>query len=260
MRILRHGTGRPVLLVHGLGSRAETWAPIIPLLAGQREVLAVDLPGFGRTPPLDVPVTIAAYADALEQLIETERLDDIDLVGSSMGARLVLELARRGRGGAKVALDPGGFWTTAAARYFQVSVGASIRLARALQPVLPVLTGNPVGRTILLPLFSPRPWALDRKLVLGELRSFAHSPALDDTFAALVDGPPQGGAAAGFVRGPLVIGWGRRDRVTLPRQADRARALFPDARLHWFDHCGHFPHWDRPDETAELILRTTAVR
>lgn len=260
MRILRHGSGRPVLLVHGLGSRAETWAPIIPLLAKQREVLAVDLPGFGRTPPMEVPISVAGYADALEQTIEAEGLGDVDMVGSSLGARLVLELARRGRGGAKVALDPGGFWGPLAVRYFRLSIGTTIRLVRALQPVLPLLTGNPVGRTILLPQFSPRPWGLDRRVVLGELRSFAHSPSLDVAFAALVDGPPQGGAASGFVRGPLVIGWGRRDRVTLPKQAVRAQALFPDARMYWFDRCGHFPHWDRPAETAELILRTTATR
>jgi len=54
-----------------------------------------------------------------------------------------------------------------------------------------------------------------------------------------------------------VIGWGRQDRVTLPRQAERATALFPDAQLHWFDHCGHFPHWDAPQETTRLILSST---
>ena len=57
---------------------------------------------------------------------------------------------------------------------------------------------------------------------------------------------------------PLVIGWGRIDRVCLPRQAARAQQLFPDARLHWFERCGHFPHWDAPEETARLILDTTA--
>lgn len=51
-----------------------------------------------------------------------------------------------------------------------------------------------------------------------------------------------------------MIGWGRRDRVCFPRQAKRALALFPDAQLHWFDRCGHFPHWDAPAETAQLIL------
>ncbi|CAN5786136.1 hypothetical protein BH09ACT7_BH09ACT7_46000 [soil metagenome] len=57
-------------------------------------------------------------------------------------------------------------------------------------------------------------------------------------------------------RARVVIGWGRNDRVTLPRQAARATELFPDARLHWFDNCRHFPHWDQPEQTAALILGT----
>lgn len=55
-----------------------------------------------------------------------------------------------------------------------------------------------------------------------------------------------------------MIGWGRRDWVCLPRQAPRAARRFPDARVHWFERCGHFPHWDVPEETARLILDTTA--
>jgi pimeloyl-ACP methyl ester carboxylesterase len=54
-----------------------------------------------------------------------------------------------------------------------------------------------------------------------------------------------------------VIGWGRRDRLCLPRQAGRAAARFPNAELHWFDRCGHFPAWDRPQATVDLILRST---
>jgi pimeloyl-ACP methyl ester carboxylesterase len=42
--------------------------------------------------------------------------------------------------------------------------------------------------------------------------------------------------------------------VTLPSQARTALHRFPDARLHWFDHCGHFPHWDQPEQTVRVIL------
>jgi pimeloyl-ACP methyl ester carboxylesterase len=72
-----------------------------------------------------------------------------------------------------------------------------------------------------------------------------------------VSGAVRQGAAAGQLVKPVVIGWGRLDRICPPRQADRAQSQFPDARLHWFDRCGHFPHWDRPAETARLILEAT---
>jgi len=43
----------------------------------------------------------------------------------------------------------------------------------------------------------------------------------------------------------------------MPRQAAVAQALFPDARMHWFAPCGHFPHWDQPEETVRMILAST---
>ena len=58
--------------------------------------------------------------------------------------------------------------------------------------------------------------------------------------------------------GRVVIGWGRRDRVTVPALARRAAALFPDATLHWFDRCCHFPQWGSPEEATHVILDGTA--
>lgn len=155
-------------------------------------------------------------------------------------------------------LDPGGFWSPGQQRLFGISIRASIALVRALQPVLPVLTGNPVTRTLLLAQFSVRPWALSPEYILRELQGYATAPSFDAALDALLDGPLQQGAPAGSTPGPVVIGWGRKDRVTLPSQAERATRLFPDARLHWFDHCGHFPHWDAPEATVRLILDSTA--
>jgi pimeloyl-ACP methyl ester carboxylesterase len=62
----------------------------------------------------------------------------------------------------------------------------------------------------------------------------------------LATGPLQAGTDT--TPGRVTIGWGRQDRLLLPRQAHRAEAAFPKAQLHWFDRSGHFPHWDQPDE------------
>ncbi len=255
---VRRGTGKPLLLVHGLGGSWRSWDPVLDGLAAQREVIAVDLPGFGRTPPLPGEVSIATLTDAVESFIKEQELDGVDIVGSSMGARMVLELARRGVGGHAVALDPGGFWSDGELRFFSISLRASIKLVRALRPALPLLTGNPVTRTLLLAQFSARPWELSQQLTLRELRSFIAAPSFDAALDSLIEGPRQQGAAPGSTPGVVVIGWGRRDRVTLPPQAARASRAFPDARVHWFDHSGHFPQWDAPQETIRLVLDSTA--
>ena len=260
LRFARRGTGRPLLLVHGLGGSRRSFDPITSALAAEREVIAPDLPGFGATPPLRGELSIATLADALERFLVEQDLEGVDCAGSSMGARLVLELARRGKVGAVVALDPGGFWNDRERRVFGASVAASIALVRALQPVMPALTGSPVGRTLLFAQFSAHPWRLEGDVLLHEMRCFAASPSFDEALNALVHGPVQAGMPAGTARGPMVIGWGRRDLVCLPRQAKRAIRSFPDARLHWFERCGHFPQWDRPDEVIRLILDTTRPR
>ena len=257
MHATRDGRGRPLVLVHGLGSDSGSWRPIWDRLTATRQVVAVDLPGHGETPPLAVN-TVATFADALEAFLADSGLADADLVGSSVGARLVLELARRGRGGAVVALDPGGFWDETGARYLGWTLGASLRAIRTLDRVLPALTANPVSRSALLVQLSARPWLLGPEFVLEELRKVAGTPVFREVLHDLVHGPRQGGMPAGTARNPIVIGWGRWDRVTPPRrQAERARSAFPDARFHRFRHSGHFPLWDVPAETAELILSTT---
>ena len=257
LNYVRRGSGSPVLLVHGLGAGWRSWEPIMDGLAARREVIAVDLPGFGETPPLTGEVSIATLTDSVARFIHDQGLDGIATAGQSMGARIVLELARRGVGGDTVALDPGGFWTDRELAVFAATLRPSIMLVGGLRGMLPQLLGNPVTRTMLLAQLSARPWKLSPDTVLADLRGMADAPATSAAMDALTKGPKQRGAPAGTVPGRVTIGWGRRDLVTLPRQARRAAAAFPDAELHWFARCGHFPQWDAPDEAIDLILNGT---
>ncbi|MDX2355367.1 alpha/beta fold hydrolase [Dietzia sp. PP-33] len=255
---VRRGTGSPLLLVHGLGAGWRSWEPIIDQLAESREVIAVDLPGFGETPPVEGEVSIASLADSVAGFIDEQGLDGVSTAGQSMGGRIVLELARRGVGGDTVALDPGGFWSDRELAIFSATLRPSIALVGALRSVLPALLGNPVSRTALLAQLSARPWALSAQTVLPDVAGLADSPSTGAAMDALTKGPKQQGAPLGTVPGLVTIGWGRRDLVTVPAQAHRAARAFPDAALHWFDRCGHFPQWDAPQEVIRLILGRTS--
>lgn len=79
-----------------------------------------------------------------------ENFAGLDMVGSSMGGRLVLEMARRGRSGAIVALDPGGFWQGWERRFVKATLSASGMLLRSLRPALPRLGRSAFTRTLLL--------------------------------------------------------------------------------------------------------------
>lgn len=242
-------------MVHGLGGSIRSWDTIAPALSRSRELVLIDMPGHGRSPPVVGQQSIAAFADAITDFIQGEGLGVVDMVGSSVGARLVLELSRRGVGGHCVALDPGGFWRGWETCFFRTTIGASIQLVRGLQPVMPFLSRHAATRSLLLAQLSAQPWALAPDVVLTEMRTFAATPVFDSMVHELATGPLQAGAET--TPGRVTIGWGRQDRLLLPRQAHRAQAAFPKAQLHWFDRCGHFPHWDQPEETVWTILQTT---
>jgi pimeloyl-ACP methyl ester carboxylesterase len=123
--------------------------------------------------------------------------------------------------------------------------------------LIDALTKNVVSRTLLFAQFSASSWGIPLKVAFDELSSYAKSPSFDELLYNLAYGERQNGCAAGTIQHPLVISWGKQDRVCFPEQSKKALELFPDGQLHWFNKCGHFPHWDQPQETVDLILQIT---
>ncbi|MBA3326938.1 MAG: alpha/beta fold hydrolase, partial [Solirubrobacterales bacterium] len=92
----RCGRGEPLVLVHGLGSQWQVWRPVLERLAADREVVALDLPGFGGSAPLPNEPTVAALARAVADLVAELGLDHPHVAGNSLGGAIALELARAG--------------------------------------------------------------------------------------------------------------------------------------------------------------------
>ena len=104
----RSGAGEPLLLLHGVGESAAGWRPTQDALSKSFDVIVVDLPGFGDAPalPRGVLPTAAALADAIEQQLDELGLSTVHIAGYSLGARVSLELASRGRARSVVAIAP----------------------------------------------------------------------------------------------------------------------------------------------------------
>lgn len=94
LRIVRAGSGPPLLLVNGLGAAAETWAPLAGSLKGL-ELVAVDLPGTGGTPPVRRPLRMAGLARIVAGLLDALEREKIDVLGYSFGGVVAQELAWR---------------------------------------------------------------------------------------------------------------------------------------------------------------------
>src|SRR3989475_6335302 len=81
----RHGTGRPLILLHGGLGSGETFGPILPALSKHHQVIVVDLQGHGRTADIHRPIDIRLMADDIAALIDHLGLEKPDLVGYSLG-------------------------------------------------------------------------------------------------------------------------------------------------------------------------------
>ena len=92
----REGSGEPLLLLHGIGHHLQAWDPVFALLAADRDVIAVDLPGFGASPglPDGVAYDLATVVPVLGALCEALSLDRPHVAGNSLGGLLALELGR----------------------------------------------------------------------------------------------------------------------------------------------------------------------
>jgi len=90
-----HGSGRPMVLLHGGLGSGEMFGPVLPALAANHQVIVVDLQGHGRTADIDRPLDVRLMADDIAALIDHLGLDRPDVVGYSLGGGVALHTAAK---------------------------------------------------------------------------------------------------------------------------------------------------------------------
>ncbi|MEU5319052.1 alpha/beta fold hydrolase [Streptomyces sp. NPDC021056] len=249
----RVGSGEPLLLLHGIGHHRQAWDPVVDILATEREVIAVDLPGFGASPGLpdgltyDLATTTAVFGAFCEAL----ELDRPHVAGNSLGGLLALELGREKLVRSVTALSPAGFWSEAERRYaFAVLLtmrGIALRMPR---PMVERLSRSAAGRTALTSTIYARPARRSPEAVVAETLALVNATGFTETLRA--------GGSVQFVDDipgvPVTVAWGSKDRLLLRRQGVRAKQIIPKARLVRLPGCGHCPMNDDPALVARVIL------
>ncbi|MEU6526744.1 alpha/beta fold hydrolase [Streptomyces sp. NPDC046924] len=249
----RVGRGEPLLLLHGIGHHRQAWDPVVDILATEREVIAVDLPGFGASPALpgglahDLPTMNAALGALCEEL----GLGRPHVAGNSLGGLLALELGRQNLVRSVTALSPAGFWTQAERRYaFGVLLGMRRLAERMPLPLVERLARPAAGRAALTSTIYARPGRRSPEAVIAETLALAGATGFAETLRA--------GATVRFTHDvpevPVTVAWGARDRLLVPRQGIRAKRVIPGARLVRLPGCGHVPMNDDPALVARVLL------
>lgn len=243
-------SGAAVLLIHGYGSAHDAWARITPALAKSHRVLAVDLPGFGRSDKYPGDYSPAGLAKKLVRLLEKKKVGDVHLVAHSWGSSIALAFALANKARVR-SLTLMGAWV------FEEQLNAFLRWSR--------IPG--VGEALYTLFFAQR---LDDRLAMAfyDPEPFSHPRVVDAVRRQL--GRPGAVRAAlqaarqqrfsamqkryASIESPALLIWGEQDPVSLLSFAHRLDRTLPRSTLQIIPQCGHIPALERPQRVLQLLL------
>jgi pimeloyl-ACP methyl ester carboxylesterase len=250
-----------LLLIHGIGDSSDTWRDIIPQLAKHYTVIAPDLLGHGRSDKPRADYSIAAYANAMRDLLSVLGVERVTVVGHSLGGGVAMqflyqfpELCER-----LVLVSSGGVCS---------DVNALLRLAAApnAELVLPLFGLASTRAFVHWFCKLSRHWGSDISVdaddllrVLDTLPDLTARRAFLRTLRSVVDWSGQAVTMldrcylAGHV--PTLLIWGSRDAVIPARHAEIANMAVPGSHLEIFEGAGHFPFRTDPDRFVSVLER-----
>ncbi len=250
------GGGPPLILIHGLAASIEIWDRIIPTLAKHFRVIAFDLMGYGQADRPDAAYDAPIFVEQLKGLMDALSFERAHLVGSSLGASLIVRFSEGNlhRIDRAVLAAPGGF-------------------GRGVHPILRIPTLPIIGYQMGRPLKPTNIVAV--KLAMADQRNATSDLiSIADRYSKMAGGHrafvrtlkavigPLGvkdrdsfEAQAHRLNRPTLVVWGKQDRLFSCRQSDRAMEVLPNATRLMLDQCGHYPQWEKPDAFAAAVER-----
>ncbi|QGZ47818.1 alpha/beta fold hydrolase [Streptomyces sp. QHH-9511] len=249
----RRGAGEPLLLLHGIGHHWQAWEPVLDILAAERDVIAVDLPGFGASAalPEDCAYDLSTVVPVLGAFCEALGVERPHVAGNSLGGLLSLQLGKDKLVRSVTALSPAGFWSESERRYAFGTLLAMRAAALSMPvPLIERLSRSAAGRTVLTGTIYARPARRSPEAAVAEALALRGAPGFRQTLEAgrnvlFADDVPDV---------PVTIAWGSHDRLLLRRQGVRAKRTIPGARLVRLPGCGHVPMNDDPALVARVVL------
>lgn len=248
------GSGKPLVLLHGLSDTHRTWRKILPLLAKTRRVLMPDLPGCGLSGRPNVSYALDWQAKVLGQWLEVMKLDEVDLVGHSYGGGVAqfMLLSHRQHVRRVALIASGGLGREVA---LELRLASLPKLVEHFgQPFMSWATA--VGLRLVGSVIDREDaeWMREVNATPGSARALAR------TVRDVIDWRGQRRNFLDHVAEvpelpPMALFWGERDRVIPVKHAWSSTKLLADVPVTTFADCGHFPHQQIPAELSRELLK-----
>jgi pimeloyl-ACP methyl ester carboxylesterase len=264
LNVIELGDGPPLVFVHGLSGSWPNWLEQLPAFAPSHRVIALDLPGFGRSPMPTERITISNYARTLDSLLDILGIDSATLVGNSMGGFVSAELAINfpQRVERLVLVSAAGLST-----YAHPGVTRALPTLKLIEHALAAYAGwiaaksetvalRPGLRNATLGLVTAHPSRLPAALVAEQIRG-AGKPGFVQALQANID--YDFSDRLGEIACPTLIVWGDHDRVITVRDAERFAELIPGSRKVVFADTGHMAMLERPAAFNALLAELLGV-
>jgi pimeloyl-ACP methyl ester carboxylesterase len=240
--------GAPILLLHGFDSSVMEWRRLQPLLGLECETWAVDLLGFGFTErATDLSFSPMSICEHLYGFWQTLIQRPMIIVGASMGGAAAIDFALKYPQAVQklVLIDSAGLQQPPKIGKFMFP--PLDRLATSF------LSNPKIRQGVSKAAYFDGVWASEDARVCAALHLQC------DRWREALIGFTKSGGYGDFgdqlsqISQPALILWGRQDQILGVKDADRFWQLLPQSKLIWVENCGHVPHLEQPQVTAELI-------
>ncbi|MBI2847463.1 MAG: alpha/beta fold hydrolase [Chloroflexi bacterium] len=253
-RFLVGGKGKPVVLIHGLGTSSLSWRENLTSIGKEYRFYALDLPGHGDSEALNGQYTLSFVARFLLDFFDSQGLGKVALAGSSMGGLLALNFALSfpERVEKLVLVDSAGLGRELAffLRFLSIPMVGEIfdtRSKRQLRALLRRILYDHrfITEELVNELYVSRNSPAKKKAMLRTLRAGVNLWGQRREII-LVHRLPE-------LRVPTLIVWGANDCLIPVSHGMEARRLIRDSKLVVFDQCGHWPQMEKAEKFNKTV-------